>query len=221
MERLLLLATRNPGKVREIRLRWADLPIEWKTLTDFPQAPEVEETGATFGENACQKALFYSAWSGLPTLGEDSGLEVDALQGAPGTRSHRFAGEGATDAERNALVLRRLEGVPWERRTARFRCALAFALPDGRCWVVEGKVEGLIAPAPRGSQGFGYDPIFYLPSLGRHMAELSPEEKNALSHRGQALDALRPLVEAWLKGHPLPPHSCGGTTKVPPGMMPG
>ena len=147
---------------------------------------EVEETGDTFEENACIKARAYSSLSGLLTLADDSGLEVDALGGEPGIRSARYGGLEGSDESRVKLLLNNLKDVPWEVRAARFRCVIAIALPSEKTEVVSGAVEGIIQYEPKGSNGFGYDPVFYLPHLDRTMAELSLEEKNGLSHRSQA-----------------------------------
>ena len=195
----LIIATRNPGKVREIGEVLAGLEVRLLSLADLPGAPDVQETGATFEENARAKALAVARWSGKMALADDSGLEVEALGGEPGVLSNRYAGEGAGDADRIAKVLRLMEEVPDERRTARFRCAAALASPDGRMSVVEGVVEGRITRAPRGAGGFGYDPVFVPEGHRRTMAELTPDEKNRISHRGRALRALRPVIAQWLR----------------------
>jgi len=196
--RKLLIATHNKGKLREYRQLLAGLPIAVVGLDEAGIAEDVPETGETFVENAVQKAMAYAHLSGLWTWADDSGLEVDALEGEPGVQSARYAGPGAGDADRYGLLLQRLAHVPAGQRTARFRCAVAIATPDGRIEVAEGQCEGEIAQAPRGTQGFGYDPIFYLPQYGRTMAELSPEEKNQISHRGRAARAARLLLERML-----------------------
>ncbi|GBD11581.1 dITP/XTP pyrophosphatase [bacterium HR23] len=183
---LFLLATTNPGKVRELLPILAEAPCRWVTLADLGITASVAETGQSCAENALLKARTYCRMTGLPTLADDSGLEVDALGGAPGAQAKVYAGENATDPQRIAFLLQKLEGVPWEKRSARFRSVIALAFPDGRTYTVEGTVEGLIAFAPQGSGGFGYDPIFYLPDKGKTVAQLSLEEKNALSHRGKA-----------------------------------
>lgn len=190
----LVLATRNPGKVREMAALLADLGVTMRSLFDVPGAPEVEEDGRTFAENAVKKAETIARFTGLPALADDSGLEVDALGGAPGVFSARYAGEGASDAANNEKLLAALAGVPAERRTARYRCVLALAAPGMPTVTVEGVCEGRIAEQPRGTGGFGYDPLFYLPGRGKTMAELRPEEKNAISHRGQALRRLKALL---------------------------
>lgn len=165
--RRLLLASGNPGKRVELRALLRGLPVE---VVSRPDLPDVAETGETFVENAILKARATATWSGEWALADDSGLEVDVLDGAPGVLSRRYAGPDATDAERNARLLAELAGVPDPRRTARFRCAVALAAPDGRVWTAEGTCEGDIAHAPRGEHGFGYDPIFCLPDLNRTMA---------------------------------------------------
>ncbi|TMC60773.1 MAG: XTP/dITP diphosphatase [Chloroflexi bacterium] len=184
--RRLLIATHNKHKLREFRDVFAALPLELVSLDDAEVRVVVDETGQTFKENAVLKARGYSAASGLLTLADDSGIEVDALQGAPGVMSSRFAGPAATADERNRLLLERLQGVLPERRRARYRCVIAIAQPAGDVKTVEGTCEGQIALAPRGSGGFGYDPIFYVPEFGRTMAELPAEQKHRLSHRGIA-----------------------------------
>jgi XTP/dITP diphosphohydrolase len=187
----LVVATQNPGKLREVAQILADLPYEVVSLSEYPNAPDVEETGATFLENAVLKAIKCSRFTREMTLADDSGLEIDALGGAPGVRSSRFA---PTDPERIAKVLELMKDVPDDKRTARFRCAIAIAWPDKRVETCEAKVEGIIAREPKGSYGFGYDPIFYIPELGKHMAELEPEEKNAISHRGRALRIMKKIL---------------------------
>jgi XTP/dITP diphosphohydrolase len=190
--RRLLLATRNPGKLAELRTLLADLPIE---VAVADSAPEVAETGATFSENALLKARAVAAWSGEWALADDSGLEVDALGGRPGVFSNRYAGPDASDADRNARLLAEMEGVPEAARTARFRCVAALAAPDGRAWTREGECRGRIARALRGTHGFGYDPLFLLPDRDLTMAELTPEEKSRVSHRGRALAAMRQVLQ--------------------------
>lgn len=195
----LLIATNNLGKLAEYQSIFADVPFDLLTLRDLGIDWDVEEHGATFAENAAIKARAYGTASGLPTLADDSGLEVKALGGFPGIISARWAGPG--DADRNAALLARLEAVPWEDREARFVCAAMLWLPDGREYTAHGEVIGRILTAPRGHHGFGYDPLFLIEPLDRTVAELSPEEKNQLSHRGRAAAAMRPLlmtvVQSW------------------------
>lgn len=189
----LILATANTHKAGEMQRLLAGCG---RAVTAAP--PEVvnmEETGETFAANARIKALAAARATGEKTLADDSGLCVDALDGRPGVRSHRWAGPDATDADRIAKLLNALEGVPAERRTARFVCAMCLAAPEGVLWEGEGAVEGRIANAPHGEGGFGYDPVFLLPD-GRSLAELAPDEKNAVSHRGRAARA----AAAWLRG---------------------
>jgi XTP/dITP diphosphohydrolase len=194
----LLVATNNPGKVREYEALLTGLPL---TLTYPAQEGvdiEVEETGSTFAENARLKAAAYARASGLLTLADDSGLEVDALGGEPGTRSARFAGQGASDEDRYRLLLGKLEEVPWKRRTARFRCVIAIATPQGEVRTADGTCEGVIAFEPKGEHGFGYDPVFYMPEHGRTMAELEPEVKNRISHRARAAEGARRILQELL-----------------------
>ncbi len=191
----LLIATHNLGKVREYRKLLADLPFRVVYLDELGIDESVEETGETFAENAVAKATAYARMTGLLTWADDSGLVVDALGGAPGVRSARYAGPDASDEDRYRKLLRALDGVPWEKRTARFKSVVAIATPDGDVWTTEGVCEGMIAFEPKGTHGFGYDPVFYLPELGRHMAELSAEEKNRISHRGKAAVKAREILE--------------------------
>ena len=206
----LLIATRNAGKLGELRELLADVPYELVSLDDVGVGEDVEETGATFQENAVLKATAYCLLSGLLTLADDSGLEVDALAGEPGVHSARYAGEGATDGDRIALLLRNLRErpTPW---TARFRCVIAIASPglepqhggsesvrtfDGRC-------EGEIVGEPRGDNGFGYDPVFFIPGVDKTMAELTEEGKNGISHRSAAVAlASDALLHGWVDQPP-------------------
>jgi XTP/dITP diphosphohydrolase len=190
----LVLATLNPAKGRELIELLGLVPFEVRLLAEIPGARLPEETGATYAENALVKARTAAEQTGALALGDDSGLEVDALGGAPGLYSARFGGPGLDDRGRLELLLERLRAVPPPRRTARFRCVIALAGPSRAARVVEGVAEGVIAEAPRGSGGFGYDPIFFYPPLGRTFAELSDGEKAAVSHRGLALEAARRLL---------------------------
>lgn len=196
----LLLATGNPGKLRELRALVAGTPLECVGLAEFPQVPVAEEPGATFAENACLKALHYAEHTGLWTLADDSGLEVDALDGAPGVLSARYAGTPSDDAANNRKLVAALAGVAPARRTARFRCAMALAEPGRVRAETTGAFEGVIIDAPRGTNGFGYDPHFFVPDLGRTAAELPSDLKNRRSHRGQALRAMLPQLVALLGG---------------------
>lgn len=204
-----VLATRNAGKLRELRQMTAARGIVWRGLDEFPDVDEAPEPGRTFAENARHKAIYYAQRTGLPALADDSGLEVDALSGAPGVDSAHFAGPARDDRANNAKLVSQLRDVPPERRTARFRCHMALAVPVGPLFsgasalptarivseakIVaesEGVVEGHIVLTPRGSNGFGYDPHFELRDRPLTTAELPPAEKNAVSHRGQALRAM-------------------------------
>ncbi len=195
----LLVATRNPGKVNEYQDILADLPVEITWLDAEGISLEVEETGATFEENAVLKATAYARASGLLTWADDSGLEVDALDGWPGVASARHAGPNATDAERTQILLQRMEGVAYEQRTAVFRCVVALATPDGRSWTSSGASSGVITFTPQGQGGFGYDPVFYVPKYQRTYAELDPVEKNDLSHRGRAARRAKILLQRYLE----------------------
>ncbi|GAB6877260.1 XTP/dITP diphosphatase [Thermaerobacter litoralis] len=196
----LVLATHNRGKVRELEamLQEAGLPIHVRTLDEVGGVQMPAETGSTFLENARLKAEAVARQTGLPALADDSGLCVDALGGRPGVYSARFAGPEATDAANNARLLAELEGVPPPRRTARFRAVVVLAMPDGRWTWAEGEAPGRILEAPRGTGGFGYDPLFLSDDLGVTFAEAGPEAKNRVSHRARALRALLPALRAWL-----------------------
>ena len=185
----LLVATTNAGKLREIRAILADLPLTITTLADYETLPEPEETGETFAANARIKALAYAGATGELTVAEDSGLEIDALDGEPGVRSARFNGESY--AEKFATIARMLEERGAESSTARFVCALVLTQPDGVVWETTGVVEGRLQLPARGQGGFGYDPIFYYPEYGRTLADVTDAEKAAVSHRGQAFRCLR------------------------------
>ena len=190
----LLIATRNAHKVHELAQILIGVPVVLRSLADEGISDEVDETGATYAENAVLKATTYARLSGMWSLADDSGLEVDYLGKEPGLRSARYAGEGASNQERIAKLLRNLEGVPWERRTARFVCVIAIANPDGTPALFEGTCEGIIALAPKGEGGFGYDPVFYMPEFGCTMAELSEQVKNRVSHRARAAQEAVPFL---------------------------
>jgi XTP/dITP diphosphohydrolase len=190
----LVVATLNRAKGRELLALLGDVPYDVTLLADVPGATLPEETGATYRENALLKARAAAQTTGALSLGDDSGIEVDAFDGAPGLYSARFGGPGLDDVGRYALLLERLRGVPAARRTARFRCVIALVGPDGSERVVEGTVEGVIAEAPRGAGGFGYDPVFLYPPLGRTFGELPPEAKHRVDHRGAAVRAARTLL---------------------------
>jgi XTP/dITP diphosphohydrolase len=182
----LLIATHNTGKLKEFAAFFAGTPFELVSLSDLGIDLDVEETGTTYAENATIKATTYAKLSSLPTLADDSGLEVDGLGGEPGVRSARYAGEDANNQDRIAFLLQKLNNVPKERWTARFRCVIALAWPDSPIELYEGQCEGIIIDRPRGAMGFGYDPVFFIPELSKTMAELPFNEKNRISHRGRA-----------------------------------
>ena len=182
----LLLATTNPGKIREYRLLLAGTGYQIVTLSEQGITEVVTEQGESYEQNAARKAAAYAKLSRLITLADDSGIEVDALNGKPGVHSARFAGENATDADRVVKLLAMLSGVPPDKRTAHFKCVIALATPEGKLDICQGECHGIIALEAKGENGFGYDPIFYLPGLGKTMAELPPRLKNRLSHRGKA-----------------------------------
>jgi XTP/dITP diphosphohydrolase len=191
----IAIGSRNAHKLREIKRICADWPVAWLTVDDHEGPwPDVEETGSTYLENARLKGVAGAAALGVPTLADDSGIEVDALGGRPGPRSARFAGDDATDARNLQELIRALKGIPASGRTARYRCVALLAHPDGSEIRAEGVCEGTLIGKARGSRGFGYDPIFVPAGWDRTMAELSDGEKDRISHRGLALRALRELV---------------------------
>ncbi|EHQ91918.1 XTP/dITP diphosphatase [Desulfosporosinus youngiae] len=191
----IILATQNQGKLRELQDLLADETIEVLSLNDIEDWEDVEENGETFAENAALKAREAVKKTGLIALADDSGLEVDALNGAPGVYSARFAGEPKNDERNNDKLLQLLEIVPEDKRQARFRCALVVATPAGEEYLTEGTVEGQILTERRGSAGFGYDPLFFVPEYARTMAELTLAEKNKLSHRAQAFRQAIPILQ--------------------------
>ena len=201
----ILVATGNPGKIVEIRAM-LEADVRWLGLSDLPPMAEIAEDGTTFAENARKKALGYAKVTGLWTLADDSGLVVDALGGGPGVKSARFSGEKPKDADRTlidhrniAKTLELLKGVPEEKRTARFVCRLCLASPEQVLIETEGILEGLITDREIGQNGFGYDPIFFVPCLNKTVAQLTGEEKNAISHRGNAIRKLKPLLDELLR----------------------
>jgi len=196
----LLIATTNTGKFREFCALLADVPVVLHSLADRPGAPAVDEDGASYEENALLKARTIAAWAGCATLADDSGLEVDALRGAPGVRSARYAAGGG-DAANIATLLHALAAVPAARRSARFRCVLVVACPDGATLRAEGTCEGVILDIPRGGGGFGYDPVFLVPELDRTFAELAATDKNRISHRARACEQLRAGLLEFLADH--------------------
>lgn len=194
----LVLATANPGKVAEMTASLPGIPFRLRTLAGYPGLRLPPEDGETYAENAIAKARAVAAATGTLALADDSGLEVDALGGRPGVHSARYGGPGLGDGDRARVLLQELREVPPARRTARFRCAIAICDPrDGRVVVVHGVVEGSLLDAPRGTGGFGYDPIFYHPPSGATFAELPPERKRAISHRGRALAGARDALGRW------------------------
>jgi XTP/dITP diphosphohydrolase len=193
------MASRNPGKLRELRDLLKDTGLKLLSLEDFPELGEIPETGGTCAENAARKALEVARRTGLPALADDSGLEVAALGGRPGVYAARYAQDrtrpaAPRDADNWRKLLEELREVPREQRGARFVCEIALAFPDGRLFRTRGECQGQIALAPQGSQGFGYDPVFWVPAYGATMAELGPQIKNRISHRARALAALRELL---------------------------
>jgi len=197
----LVMATRNPGKIRELREILKDLRVALLSLADFPHLPEIPEEGATFAENAAIKAQAVARLTGHTALADDSGLAVDALGGAPGVFSARYAQDRTspappTDADNWRKLLEELKGVPWDERGARFVCEIALARPDGSLIKARGECAGVIALEPRGEMGFGYDPVFWVPQYSATMAELAPEIKNRISHRARALAAFKELLSS-------------------------
>lgn len=190
----LVLATNNKDKITEIKHLLEDLPVEVLTRDDFDDFPDPEETGTTLEENALIKVHEIAAFCNLPALADDSGLEVDALDGAPGVYSSRFAGPGCTYRDNNDKLLRELTGVPTAKRTARFRCVIAIAWDADTTETVDGTAEGVIAEDVVGREGFGYDPVFYYPPADKRFSEMTLDEKNAVSHRGRALQKARELI---------------------------
>jgi len=194
----IIIATKNPGKAREFKQVFNEEDFVIKTLLDFPDFPEIRETGSTFEENATLKAHAVMERFNLPTIADDSGLQVDVLYGQPGVYSARYAGDH-NDAANNAKLLSELGGVPMEKRTARFVSTLVFANPkNDQDLVVEGEVKGLIKTVPQGDDGFGYDPLFYIPELDKTMAQMTVEQKNQISHRGNAIKKLEKQWQDWI-----------------------
>lgn len=200
-EKTIVIATRNPGKAKEFAALFAEEGYQTKTLLDYPDLPDVEETGTTFEENARLKAETIAQILQQPVLADDSGLVVDALNGMPGIFSARFAGERKSDAANNAKLLHELTDVPDEKRTAHFHCTLVFAAPQKDSLVVEADWDGRIGRIPKGENGFGYDPLFIVPGFEKSSAELTSEEKNEISHRGMAVKELEKVWKKWLEGN--------------------
>jgi XTP/dITP diphosphohydrolase len=198
----ILLATGNQGKVAEFQSLLGGLPVQILSLKEMGREFAVEEDGITFRENAIKKARAAAEHFSCLTVADDSGLEVDALNGAPGVQSARFAGTQGDDEANNDKLLRLLLDVPWEKRTARFRCSIAVALPTGETYTTDGVCEGLIGYERRGSNGFGYDPLFHVPEYQKTFAELDMETKNQISHRARAFLGARDILRALLEGAP-------------------
>jgi len=199
---ILVIATRNKGKTLEIKALLKGFPVEIKNLDDFGPIPHLEEDGDTFDENAYKKASFAARILGLPALADDSGLTVEALDGAPGIHSARYAGENATDEQRYLQLLNEMEGK--SNRKAAFECVISIAVPTGPALTYEARCEGLITTEPAGSNGFGYDPVFFYPPYNKTFAQITIEEKNSISHRGKALAELRSefdKVLIWIRQH--------------------
>ncbi len=199
---ILVIATRNKGKTQEIKDLLKDFPIDIKNLDDFGPIPELEEDGDTFDENAYKKASFAARILGQPALADDSGLVVEALDGGPGIHSARYAGENATDEQRYLKLLDEMKGK--SNRKAAFECVISIAVPTGAALTYEARCEGLIAREPAGSNGFGYDPVFFYPSYNKTFAQITREEKNRISHRGKALAELKSefdKVLIWIRQH--------------------
>lgn len=199
--RKLLIATSNRGKAREMRAILSDLPVTLLSLADFPPLVEPLEDADTFEGNARKKAIHYARLTNTWTLADDSGLVVDALNGAPGVKSARYAGTQCDAAANNAKLIAALADIDEDKRKARFCCAIAVASPTEVLAVASGTVEGVIVDDPVGDNGFGYDPHFFMPAHGQTAAEISPEVKNSISHRARALQAIRPTIEDLLSGH--------------------
>lgn len=194
----VIIATKNKGKAKEFEALFNEKGFAIKTLLDFPELDDVEETGITFNENALLKAETIAEKLNTLVLADDSGLIVEALYGQPGVYSARYAGEEKNDAKNNAKLLNELADTPSDKRQAAFHCSLALAEPGKESLVIEGQVKGRIADVPRGTHGFGYDPLFYIPEKNKTMAELSQEEKNKISHRAVALQKLSKELDDWL-----------------------
>lgn len=197
MQQIIVVATRNKGKLKEFQELLKGFPVDLRSLNDFGPIPEAVEDGATFDENAYKKAHFTAKVLGLPAIADDSGLVVEALDGKPGVYSARYAGEKASDADNITKLLKELDGV--ENRKAAFECVISIAVPSGPALTYEGRCEGEITLAPEGDQGFGYDPVFFCSSYGKTFAQLTMEEKNRVSHRGKALSAVGEEFEKVMK----------------------
>ncbi|MBN1756058.1 XTP/dITP diphosphatase [bacterium] len=196
----LVLATKNKDKVKEIMAILGDLPVEIKSQNDYPHIHDIVEDGNTYEDNALKKASIFNNITGLTSIADDSGLEVDALNGAPGIFAARYAGDGVTYRDNYEKLLRELEGLPFPERKARFVCIIAIVTVEHKVYFSRGYLEGYIIDEPRGSQGFGYDPVFYLPEYGRTVAELDSELKNRISHRAKALLKAKEIITENILG---------------------
>ncbi len=194
----IVIATRNKGKIKEMQAMLDDLGVEIISSEEISGLPEIQETGETFLENAIKKAVETAKYSGLMAIADDSGLEVDALGGRPGVYSSRYAGEQASDRDNYLKLLKEMENIPEQERTARFRAVIVAAKPDGTFIYAEGSCPGRIALEPQGTEGFGYDPVFYLPEREKTMAEISKEDKNRISHRGKAMIKLKEKLKEFM-----------------------
>jgi XTP/dITP diphosphohydrolase len=196
----LVIATLNQHKLQEFKVLLQDFSVTLFSLRDFPHLPPIVEDGTSFVENALKKAVVVAHATGKLTIADDSGIEVEALDGRPGIYSARFAGEDAGDAENNAKLLKELKGLPPAKRGARFKCVLGIAQPEGETAFVEGECRGVITDVPRGQHGFGYDPVFLVPEYNKTFSEMAPEEKNRISHRSRALKKLLAILPRYLDG---------------------
>ncbi len=196
----IVLATKNMGKVKELEELLSDMGVDIQSLKEYPEMPDVVEDGVTFAENAIKKAKAVCKYTGLVALADDSGLEVDALNGQPGVYSARFAGEDKSDLDNNLKLLALLKDVPKEQRTARFKCVIAIVTPEGKIHTAEGTCEGLIGYDMIGDKGFGYDPLFYLPEYYKSFGQLELSLKNKISHRGRALEKAKEALVDVIQG---------------------
>lgn len=194
----LVLATKNLGKLKELKALLRDVPLDIVSLNDYPGLPEIEEDGRSFFENALKKAKAVSEWTGEASLADDSGLEIEILGGRPGIYSARYSGPDATDQSNIEQVLKELRVYPEKEKSASFRCVLVLYSPDGRYEAFEGSLDGVIIDSPKGTQGFGYDPIFFLPEFGKTVAEIPEDVKNRISHRAQAFIKLKNKIESGI-----------------------
>lgn len=206
----LVIASCNPGKIREMRDLLQDLPVSIVTPEDLP---DLEETGTTYEENACLKARSAASRTGCWALADDSGLEVDALDGRPGVHSNRFTGAGSTEMSRNQALLELMAGRPDSERSCRYRAVVALSSAEGDCWCFAGSCEGRLLQGPRGEDGFGYDPLFLVTELNRTMAELTAGEKNRISHRGLAVAAAAPFIRGVVAGQVAGRAGCRGLSR--------